>query len=125
MARDIQPEANRLRTDSMKTVVGHLGTAIFWLVVAIVFPAQIVPQLIPQLAESVDWLPVVFYALAIWSFIRFARGLRGLSGGVRRSINALAHKEPARKDPARKNGGSRTAEATAVADRRPTVQRMR
>jgi hypothetical protein len=115
MARNIQPEANRLRAGSMKTAVGHLGSAIFWLVVAIVFPVRIIPQLLPELAGSVDWLPVVFYGLAIWNFIRFARGLRGLTGGVRRSVNG----------PARKEGGRSTAETPVVADRRPTVQRMR
>lgn len=117
MARTIQPEANRLRHGGLKTIVGHLGTAIFWLIVAILFPVEVVARLVPQLADRADWLPLVFYGLAIWNFIRFARGVRGLTGSVRRSVTGPAGRESAPRAPSSSN--------LPAIDRRPTVQRMR
>jgi hypothetical protein len=117
MARDIQPQANEARGAEVKAFVGLIATAIFWLVVAIVFPVRIVPQLVPELAMGVDWLPIMFYGLAAWNFIRALRSLRGLTGSVRRRVNG-----PARAASARNADSSR---AMPAATRVPTVQRMR
>lgn len=120
MGRDIQPQANRARGVGVKAFLGLLATAIFWLVVAIAFPARIVPQLIPELAESVQWLPIVFYGLAFWHFIRAVRSLRGL-GTPRRSV------APVRTESAKAEGAKKAGAGSAMppATRQPTVQRMR
>lgn len=120
---------------SAKTFVGHLASALFWIVVAVIFPVRLTPELVPGLAPFAQWAPAVFYALAIWSFIRSARSLQALAAGRRRSASADDRRRSASGDgrprargsarPARQDGARTADRGMPAIDRKPTVQRMR
>jgi hypothetical protein len=121
MAREVQPQANR--TQGGKTVLGQLANAAFWLVVAIAVPVEDYLDRIPEAAPYAHWAPLVFYGLALWSFLRAIRSLQRLAASRMwtpriRAAGASPSSQPA--------GGKRAKTAPAVAPTRvPTVQRMR
>lgn len=122
MARSIQPQANQARGAGVRVFLGLLANAIFWLVVAIAFPVQILSQLVPGLARTVDWLPVVFYGLALLSFIRAVRSLRGLNVSA---LNVSAPRRRVTPDRPERPKKSDAGRAEPPVSRQPTVQRMR
>ncbi|MGH6890689.1 MAG: hypothetical protein ACREEP_00360 [Dongiaceae bacterium] len=135
MARNIQSgggsEAN------LKTFVGLLANAIFWIVVAVVFPVRLIPELVLALAPYAQWAPAIFYALAIWSFVRSVRSLQRLATGRRGSASGDGRRRPAPAEDRLLSGGSARLAAqggakSAASDRglppihrKPTVRRVR
>lgn len=121
MQREVQSQSNR--GQGGKAVFGLLVNAVFWLIVAIAVPVGEFLRAIPDIAPYAPFAPVLFYGLALWSFVRAIRGLQRLAAGGMsaprfRVSGAAAHSQP--------TGGKRTKAAPAAAMiRPPTVQRMR
>ena len=121
MAREIQSQSNR--PPSGKAVLGLLGNAIFWFIVAVAVPVENFLRGIPEAAPFAHWAPFVFYALALWSFIRAMRTLQRL-GASRMWTPRIRVAGPA--TPAQPAGGKRAKSNPAITvTRPPTVQRMR
>lgn len=121
MARQIQSQSNR--SPGGKTVLGQLANAVFWVVVAIAVPVEEFLRPFPEFAPYAHWAPILFYVLALWSFLRAVRTLQRLAAGRMwtpriRVSGASGSSQPA---------GSRRAKAgpALVVTRPPTVQRMR
>jgi hypothetical protein len=120
MAREVQAQSTR--TEGGKAVFGLLGNAVFWLVVALAVPVEEILRGIPDIAPYAHLAPVLFYALALWSFVRAIRGLQRLAAG-RMSAPRIRVSGGTRPQP---TGGKRPKAAPAVTMiRPPTVQRMR
>lgn len=125
MARKIQSQSGGAQA-SLKSFLGLLANAIFWLVMALLLPIQAFLDMIPELAPYAPWAPPLFYALAFWSFVRAVRSLQQLAT---RGSSASAKGRPA--GGASSPAGRRGAKATTAdhglpaIDRQPTVQRMR
>lgn len=121
MAREIQAQSSRAQGG--KAVIGQLGNALFWVIVAIAVPVEQFLGGIPEAAPYAHWAPFLFYGLALWSFLRAIRGLQRLAAGRMatprlRVTGASAPAQPA--------AGKRAKGAPVVAvTRPPTVQRMR
>ncbi|HEX6120624.1 MAG TPA: hypothetical protein VFZ03_14340 [Dongiaceae bacterium] len=84
MVRKIQSQSPRSGT---KGFAGLLGNAIFWLIVAIVLPVQAITGVFPEFAPYAPFAPLLFYGLALLSFVRGLLALRG-AFGARRAVNA-------------------------------------
>ena len=129
MARKVQSQSGR-SDGSFKSFLGLLANAIFWLMMAVVLPLQAIVRAIPELAPYAPWAPVLFYLLALWSFIRAVRMLQRLAAGRARTL--FLPKAPGgaqRQGPA---SGKQVASTKPVkpknglpVTRTPTVQRMR
>jgi hypothetical protein len=121
MAREVQQQSNRAQGG--KAVVGQLGNALFWVIVAIAVPIEPFLRGIPEAAPYAHWAPFVFYGLALWSFLRAIRNLQRLAAartGTPRIRVAGGSPPP---QPA---GSKRPRTApTITTTRPPTVQRMR
>lgn len=123
MARKIQSQPGRSQP-AIGAFLGLLANAIFWLIVAIVLPVRSLVDAFPEFAPYAHWAPMLFYALAFWSFIRAVRILQRFAASrtaplarARASAAPQAERLPlARK--AKTNMG-------LPANRTPTVQRMR
>ena len=121
MAREIQSQSNR--PQGGKAVISQLGNAVFWLIVAIAVPVEEFLQGVPEVAPYAHWAPILFYALAAWSFLR---AIRTLQRGAASRMWTPRIRVAGATQPARPAGGKRTKAAPAVAvTRPPTVQRMR
>jgi len=120
MAREIQSQSNR--PPSGKAVLGLLGNAIFWFIVAAAVPVENFLRQIPEAASFAHWAPFVFYALALWSFVRAIRTLQRLAAS-RMWTPRIRTAGPT--TPAQSAGGKRGKSNPAVVTRPPTVQRMR
>ena len=121
MAREIQSQSNR--PPGGKGVLGQLANAVFWVVVAIAVPVEEFLTPFPEFAPYAHWVPILFYVLALWSFLRAIRSLQRLAASRMwtpriRVSGASGSSQPA--------GGRRSKTGTALAvTRPPTVQRMR
>jgi hypothetical protein len=125
MARKIQLQSNRPK--GAKSFAGLLGNAIFWLIVAIVLPVRAITDLFPEFAPYAPFAPLLFYGLALLSFVRSLLSLRGALGG-RFAVNAdrLAATRAGQGPGARQQpGGPRVQKSGLPVNRTPTVQRMR
>lgn len=123
MARTIQSQSGRLQP-AIGAFVGPLANAIFWLMMAIMLPLRSLVAAFPEFAPYVHWAPILFYALAFWSFIRAVRVLQRFAAGrtaplVRARASAAAQAE--RRPLASK---AKTSMGLPI-HRTPTVQRMR
>jgi hypothetical protein len=121
MARQIQSQSNR--SPGGKTVLGQLANAVFWVVVAIAVPVEEFLRPFPEFAPYAHWAPILFYVLAVWSFLRAVRTLQRLAASRMwtpriRVSGASGSSQPA--------GSRRTKAGPALTvTRPPTVQRMR
>ena len=119
MAREIQSQSNR--SPGGKTVLGQLANAVFWVVVAIAVPVEEFLTPFPEFAPYAHWAPILFYVLALWSFLRAIRSLQRLAASrmwtprIRVSGTSSSGQ----------TAGGKRAKATLVVTRPPTVQRMR
>ena len=119
MAREIQSQSNR--SPGGKTVLGQMANAVFWVVVAIAVPVQEFLAPFPEFAPYAHWAPILFYVLALWSFLRAIRTLQRLAASrmwtprIRVSGTSSSGQ----------TAGGKRAKATLVVTRPPTVQRMR
>jgi hypothetical protein len=119
MAREIQSQSNR--SPGGKTVLGQMANAVFWVVVAIAVPVQEFLAPFPEFAPYAHWAPILFYVLALWSFLRAIRSLQRLAASrmwtprIRVSGTSSSGQ----------TAGGKRAKATLVVTRPPTVQRMR
>lgn len=121
MAREIQAQSNR--SPGGKAAFGLLMNAIFWFIVAVAVPVEDFLRQIPEIAPFAHWAPFVFYALALWSFIRAIRTLQRLAASRMwtpriRTAGPGAPSRPAGGKPGKPN-------PAAAITRPPTVQRMR
>lgn len=121
MPREVQSQSNRAQGG--KAVFGLLGNAVFWLVVAIAVPVEEFLRGIPDIAPYASYAPILFYALALWSFVRAIRGLQRLASSHASTPRLRVSGAAGKAKPA---GGKRAKAASMVAmTRPPTVQRMR
>ncbi len=121
MAREIQSQSNRPLGG--KAVLGQLANAVFWVVVAIAVPVEKFLAPFPELAPYAHWAPVLFYLLALWSFLRAIRTLQRLAASRMWTPRIRVSGTSGSSQPA---GSKRTrAGPGAVVARPPTVQRMR
>jgi hypothetical protein len=122
MARNVQSQSGRPGTG--RTFLGLLINAIFWLVMATVLPVQAIARAIPEAASLIQWAPMLFYLLALWSFIRAVRTLQRLAGGRARTLF-----RPQASGGAQKQGPAGVKQVKTKTGlpvtRTPTVQRMR
>ena len=124
MARKIQPLSGQSPITG-KAILGLLANAVFWLVIAIVVPVQAFLERFPELAPFAHWAPVLFFALAVLSFVRAARGLQHLTTKSRPGVG-LGRPSGGASRPADQRGAKATANTHGMPtiDRKPTVQRM-
>jgi hypothetical protein len=121
MAREIQAQANR--SQGGKAVISQLGNAVFWLILAIAVPVEEFLRAIPEVAPYAHWGPILFYALALWSFLRAIRGLQRLAAS---RMWTPRIRGAGGSPPAQAAGAKRAkAGAAGAVTRSPTVQRMR
>jgi hypothetical protein len=122
----------------LKPVGSGFGAFLFWLVVAIVFPYEV---LLPYWPEAVGWAPVLLYLLAFFNLLRAGLHVRRAVRLKRPNPSAgqmTQAKRPTAKagTPAQTADRANRAEARAAKDdirnaalphirRPPTVQRMR
>lgn len=119
MARTIQPRSGRQA--GIGNFLGLLANAIFWLALAIVLPLRAIVEEVPALAPYASWAPILFYALAFWSFVRALRQVPRLAAR-RRSAPGGPQPTSASREPRPAKSGGRSG---LPARRAPTVQRMR
>jgi len=121
MAREVQSQSNR--SQGGKAVFGLLANAVFWLVVALAVPVGEFLRGIPDIAPYAPFAPLLFYALALWSFVRAILALQRLAAGRTSAPRLRVSGAADRSKPA---GGKRAKAAPAATmTRPPTVQRMR
>ena len=120
MARNIQSQSSRSPA-RVGPFLGLLTNALFWLLVAILVPVGAIAEAFPRLAPYIHWAPVLFYALAFWSFARAVRALQ------RRGAARLADVRTAATAQAERPGQQRHGKVDPgpPVRRTPTVQRMR
>jgi hypothetical protein len=125
MARKIQSLSGGAQA-SLKSFLGLLVSAIFWLVMAALVPVQAFLDMIPELAPYAPWAPPLFYVLAFWSFVRAVRSLQQLATRGR-SASAKGRPSGGSASPTGRGGVKATTadHGLPAIDRRPTVQRMR
>ncbi|HET6161507.1 MAG TPA: hypothetical protein VFE34_24405 [Dongiaceae bacterium] len=128
MARKIQSQSGRSGA-GIKTFVGLLANAIFWLVMAVVLPIRAFVEMIPELGPYAHWAPIIFYALALLSFVRAVRSLQRMAAGRPtpsigpKAAGSSQAQRPAHAKPAPfKSSGSTSG---LPITRTPTIQRMR
>jgi hypothetical protein len=125
MARKIQSQSGGARA-SLKSFLGLLANAIFWLVMAALVPVQAFLDMIPEIAPYAHWAPLLFYGLAIISFVRAVRILQQLAarGG---SASAKGRPSGGASSPTGRRGAKATTadRGMPAITREPTVQRMR
>jgi hypothetical protein len=123
MARKIQPQPGRPEA-GLRSFLGHLACAIFWLIVAAVLPIRELLGALPELAPHAGVAPILFYALALWSFVRAVRVLHRLAAG--RPASPMRPKSP-HAAPAKRPDAPKPARSASglPVTRTPTVQRMR
>jgi hypothetical protein len=124
MVRKIQSLSGGAQA-SLKTFLGLLANAIFWLVMAAMVPVQAFLERIPELAPYAPWAPPLLYALAFWSFVRAVRSLQQLA--TRGRVSAKGRPSGGSASPAGRRGAKATTadHGLPAIDRQPTVQRMR
>ena len=121
----IQSQSGRPEA-SVKTFVGLLANAIFWLVMALVLPVKAILDAFPALVPFAPWASLLFYGLALVSFARAVRPLQRTAAG-RRSVSALGRPSGGSASPANLRGvkASTSNHGLPIINRKPTVQRMR
>jgi len=123
MARKIQSQSGRPEA-SMKTFIGLLANAIFWLVMAIVLPIRAILDTFPELAPYASWAPILFYALALLGFVRAVHSLQRLAAD--RKPPAIRPKTAGLAQPQHPTGAKPVKRQSGLpVTRAPTVQRMR
>lgn len=120
MARNIQSISGGKRGTLGAFLQGLIG-AVFWVGVALFLPYWIAPDFAPGLAPFVPWLPVIFYALAVWSILQSARNLHRLVNAPPQHRHRAAQVGQAQQRQSRSQPGK----AQPPARHAPTVQRMR
>jgi len=126
MARKIQLQSNR--PEGVKSFVGLLGNAIFWLVVAIVLPIRAITGIFPELEPFAHWFPILFYGLALLSFARAIRSLQQAATTRQKPASAQGRPSGGSASPAGFRGQKAVPAANhglPAINRKPTVQRMR
>lgn len=121
MVRAIQSKSGPSRA-GIQAFLRTLANAIFWLVAAIVIPVRSIADAFPELAPYSHWAPILFYALAFWSFIRAVRVLPHLAAG--RTATLLRGRTAAPMQAGRPAQARKTKTGLPVTHA-PTVQRMR
>jgi uncharacterized membrane protein len=128
MARKIQSQSGRSGS-GIKTFVGLLANAIFWLVMAFVLPVKAFLDQFPELVPFAPWAPMIFYGLALLGFIRAVRSLQRIAASRQRSApSALGRPSGGSASPAGLRGAKPVAAPShglPAIVRKPTVQRMR
>jgi hypothetical protein len=125
MVRKIQSQSARSEA-SIKAFVGLLANAIFWLVMALVLPIKTIVGAFPELVAFAPWAPILFYGLALVSFVRAVRTLQRMAA-TRTSASALGRPSGGSASPADLRGvkAAPSHHGLPVITRKPTVQRMR
>ena len=125
MVRNIQSQSGRSEA-SIKTFVGLLANAIFWLVMALALPIKAILDLFPALVPFAPWAPLLFYGLALVGFVRAVRTLQRTAAG-QKSASALGRPSGGAASPANLRGAKATTSdhGLPVITRKPTVERMR
>ena len=130
MAGKIMPNQGNAQ-GPFKPVGSAFGAFVFWLVVAIVFPYEI---LLPYWPEAVRWGPVVLYLLAFFNLLRTGLQIRRAvrmkrpnptAGQAARIPHAKQSADHASRAEARAAKDVRRAATLPHNNRPPTVQRMR
>ncbi len=124
MARRIQSQPDQSQA-GIQAFLRMLASAIFWLVAAIVVPVRAIADALPEFAAYSHWAPILFYALAFWSFARALRVLQRLAAG--RASAVMSRAVMGCGAPAQR-AAQATKGATSMGlpvSRTPTVQRMR
>jgi hypothetical protein len=119
MARRIQSQPDQSPA-GIQAFLRMLASAIFWLVAAIVIPVRAIADAFPELAAYSHWAPILFYALAFWSFARALRVLQRLAAG--RASAVIGRAATAQRAAHSRKG---TISSGLPVTRTPTVQRMR
>ena len=125
MVRKIQSQSGGSEA-SIKAFVGLLANAIFWLVMALVLPIKTIVGAFPELVAFAPWAPILFYGLALVSFVRAVRTLQRMAAS-RATASALGRPSGGSASPADLRGVKATPSrhGLPVITRKPTVQRMR
>ena len=110
----------------LKSFLRLLANAIFWLVMAALVPIQAFLDMIPEIAPYAHWVPLLFYGLAIVSFVRAIRILQQMTAG-QRSVSAKGRPSGGASSPTGRRGAKATTadRGMPAITREPTVQRMR
>jgi hypothetical protein len=124
MARKIQSLSGGAQA-SLKSFLRLLANAIFWLVMAALVPVQAFLDMIPEIAPYAHWAPLLFYGLAIVSFVRAVRILQQLA--TRGRASAKGRPSGGASSPTARRGAKATTADSGMPTitREPTVQRMR
>lgn len=140
MASKILPNQGNARMNAqgpLKSVGSAFGAFIFWLVVAFVFPYEV---LLPYWPAAVRWAPVVLYLLAFFNLLR--AGLHVRRAVRLRRPNHAGQMTQAKRPTSKIGTAAQTADRASRAEARaakdgirnaalpritrpPTVQRMR
>ena len=130
MASKIMPNQGNAQ-GPLKPVGSAFGAFIFWLVVAIVFPYE---MLLPYWPEAVGWAPVALYLLAFFNLLRAGLLVRRAvrlkrpnpsAGRVAKTPSAKQTADHISRVEARAAKDERRAATLPHNNRPPTVQRMR
>jgi hypothetical protein len=126
MAREIQSQSSR--SQGARGFLAPLANAVFWLVLAIALPIDSFLRTIPELAALAPFGPILFYALAFFSFVRALRNLQRLAAGrpwaPRLGLSGPGQAQRSAGNPRTPGKRARPGLAATVT-RAPTVQRMR
>jgi len=132
MARKIQTQSTGLESGTKtgtKAFIGLLANAIFWLVMAVVLPIRAIMDAFPELAPYVHWAPILFYMLALLSFVRAVRALSRVAtrrlgqSGRQKPADQMRPQRPSSAGPVKSQTGK--SQTGPPVNRPPTVQRMR
>jgi hypothetical protein len=125
MARKIQSLSSSSQA-GLKSFLRLLANAIFWLIMAALVPVQAFLHMIPEIAPYAHWAPLLFYGLAIVSFVRAIRILQLIAAG-QRSGSAKGRPSGGASSPTGRRGAKATTadRGMPAITREPTVQRMR
>ena len=121
MARNIQSQSDPSRA-TIQAFLRMLANAIFWLAAAIVIPVRAIAEAFPELAAYSQWAPILFYAIAFWSFIRAVRILPRLAADRTPALLRGGMAAPMQTE---RPGQARKAKTGLPVTHAPTVQRMR
>ena len=109
--RNIQ--ASHIRNPGVRAFLAPLMAAVFWVVIALKFPVERIPDWVPALAPYARWVTPLFLLLALWAFLRSGRSL------VRIANSRHAQAPRGGGLPGKRQPGQTGPKAA------PTVQRMR
>jgi len=124
MAREIQSQSNQ--PPGGKGVLGQLANALFWVVVAIAVPVEEFLTPFPEFAPYAHWVPILFYVLALWRFLRAIRTLQRVAASCMWNPRIQVSGASGASGASRPVGNRRAKTGpAAVVTRPPTVQRMR